>query len=30
VCPVEIVTTQLCRGSAEISLAEQTSTIIKG
>ena len=30
VCPVEILTTQLCRGSAEVSVGEQTPTIIKG
>jgi len=30
VCPVEILTTQLCRGSAELSLVEQAPTIIKG
>jgi homoserine kinase len=30
VCPVEILTTQLCRGSAEISVGEQAPTIIKG
>jgi homoserine kinase len=30
VCPVEILATQLCRGSAEISLGEQAPTIIKG
>src|SRR3984957_2132144 len=30
VCPVEILTTQLCRGSAKLSLGEQAPTIIKG